>query len=250
MKLFKKEQPFKERLIQILNIVKNHHSKLNLIKYRLKSREKILFERLSQTNKSELAKILANEIAEIRKLESNLEGILLSLESFMLRAETVLQLDEFTRAISPIPRMIYSIKEEASKISPYLSNEMEELMNNIENLKIYYPEGSFNIAINEEVESILKEAAEIATKKIDTNLPEIPVSTADKKPIRLLEAEGYGVSEKREFNPLEDKVLRYIIENSGRINLKKCSEDLGIEEAKLSNIIEDLIKQGRLQRIR
>ena len=259
MKIFKREPSLKEKLSNVLALVKNHHSRLLFIKQKLKSRESILFEKLKLTHQNEMAKILANEIAEIRRLQNNIDNIILALESFILRAETILSLDEFAKAISPIPRVITSIKEEASKVSPILSSEMDELVNNIENLKIYYPENNvYEISMNEEAEAILKEAAEIASSNIAKKLPEIPLANQEKKltSLRLMEAEGYGTEyaamkhNSSEVTSLEDKLLRYVIENKGKIDLKRCSEELGVSQSKLNQVIDDLIKQGKLQRIK
>ncbi|SRR5579885_3273863 len=255
MKFFKREPALREKLGNILSTVKIHHSRLLLIKQRLVARERTLFEKLQLTRNNEMSKILANEIAEIRKLQGNIDNIIVALESFILRAETILSLDEFTQAITPIPRMITSIKEDASKISPYLSGEIEELFNSIDNLRVYYPENNnIEVTMTEEAEAILKEAAEMASSNVARKLPEIPLASQEKKVSHaaLLEAEGYGnvKTQGRELNPLEDKLIRYILENRGRIDLKRCSEELGIPQTNLNKLLDDLIKQGKLQRLK
>jgi len=255
MKLFKREQALREKLNNVLSLVRNHHSRLLYIKQRLKAREQILFEKLKLSNNNDFSKILANEIAEIRKLQSNLENLILALESFILRTETLLTLDEFAQAMNPIPRMISSIKDEASKVSPYLGKEIQELMDNIENIRVYYPESNIlEISLSEEAEAILREAAEFASNNVAKKLPEIPLASQDKKVTHeeLLEAEGYGIvkSSMREINPFEDKLMRYIIEHKGKIDIKKCSEELGISQTQLNKLLDDLIRQGKIQRLK
>ncbi len=254
MRLFKKEQALKDKLSGVLTIVKNQFSRLQLIKYKLREREKLLLEKLSHTNNKNVATVLANEISAIRKLYTNLDNILVALESFILRTETILSLDEFTKMISPIPKVLSSIREDVNKISPILAGEMEELMNSLESLRVYYPESdSFALATLEDAEVVLKEAAEAASKKVATSIPEIPLSRHDKKlsDQPMLEAEGYGTIQLSSSDSLlEDKLIRYIIEKNGKIDLKRCSEELGISQSKLNQVIEDLIKQGRIQRVK
>lgn len=254
MRLLRREQALKDKLLSILDTIKNQYVKLTLIKHRLKAKEKLLMDRLPQINNKDLAVAVANEIADIRKLYASLENILVALESFMLRAETVITINEFTKVISPISKMLSSIREDANKLSPLLASEMEELMNSLENLKVNYKENEiFTPLTLEDTELILKEAAEVASKKVITSIPEIPLSKHDKKlsDQPMMEAEGYGtVSLNYSDSLLEDKLMRYIIEKNGKIDLKKCSEELGVTQSKLSQVIEDLIRQGKIQKIK
>jgi division protein CdvB (Snf7/Vps24/ESCRT-III family) len=265
MSFLKRSSSLKDKLQNAFINLKNYYNKINLIKYKLNQREKELFEKVvkaKQYNKNDIAAIIANEIAEIRKLQKNLEGISLSIEQLMLRIETIMHMEEFTGAVAATKSLIQSIREKVSNLSPELGIALDELSNGLEGLNLTYPEENIvNTSLSDDAESILKEAAKEASKAEAIELPEIPLYQ-DKRPVRVMEAEGYGrvqdipvaqkvsMPVKDEMLSKEEKVLRYIIENKGKIDLNKCSLDLGISTFEIQSILTSLSKQGKIEILR
>lgn len=266
MSFFKRNTSVKDKLQNVFSNLKAYHNKIFLIKSRLQAREKELFEKVvkaKQYKKEELASIFANEVAEIRKLQKNLEAVSLAIEQVVLRIETLMQIEEFTGAISATKSLIQSIKDKVGQLSPELGVALEELANSMEGIDLNYPEYDvFKTGINEEAEAVMKEAAAEAAKAEAIQLPEIPLYE-DKRPVRLLEAEGYSKPQEipilqtaeissRESNVTskEEVLLRYIIENKGKIDLNKCSKDLGMSSSEIKSLLDNLNKRGKIEIIR
>ena len=266
MSFLKRNVSLKDKLQNIFSSLRSYHNKIALIKNKLQLRERELFDKVikaKQYNKEDLAVIFANEVAEIRKLQKNLEGVSLAIEQLILRIETLMQIEEFTGAIAATKSLVQSIKDKVSQLSPELGAALEELSNNIEGINLNYPEYDiFKTGLNEEAESVLKEAAREAAKAKEIELPEIPLYQ-DKRPVRMLEAEGYSKSQEipvlqtaeissREINvsTKEERLLRYIMENKGKIDINKCSKELGMSSFEIKSLLDSLSKQGKIEIVR
>jgi Conserved protein implicated in secretion len=258
MNVLKKSTSLKEKIITTLDLLKRYHSKLLNLKNKLKFREKDLFEKTvlaKQTGKDELALVFANEISQIRKLQNNLEFLLIHIEQLILRLETTIQLGEFLNLVTNSKQLISTVQKDVRSISPELANVLDDLYKDFEIVNSsYYPKNEFNFAVtSDEVEQIINEASEVASKRIK-NIGENIGTLREKVPSKYLEeleAEEYGdigLSKSNKFDKnFEDKLLRYIIENQGKINLKECAEKLGMAQDDIKEALINLSKQGKIQ---
>jgi division protein CdvB (Snf7/Vps24/ESCRT-III family) len=259
MNISKKSFGIKEKIITALDLLRKYHSKLSNLKNRLKFREKELFEKTiiaKQTGKEDLALIFANEISHVRKLQNNLDSLLIHLEQLIIRLQTTIELGEFIKLVTDSKSLINLVQKDVKNISPELANILDDLSEGIEivNTNYYYPESEFNVeSMSDEVEQIINEAAKEASKRIKTITENLPAAK-EKLPAKyseILEAEGYGDVEvliSNKFNKnLEDKLLRYIVENQGKISLKQCAEKFGVAKEDIREALINLSKQGKIQ---
>jgi division protein CdvB (Snf7/Vps24/ESCRT-III family) len=259
MSISKRSSGIKEKIITALDLLGKYHNKLSNLKNRLKIREKELFEKTiiaKQTGKEDLALIFANEISNIRKLQNNLDSLLIHLEQLIIRLQTTIELGEFITLVANSRSLINSVQKDVKQISPELASILDDLSKGIEivNTNYYSPETEFNVAsASDEVEQIINEAAKEASKRIKTIAENLSTSK-EKLPAKyseILEAEGYGDVEilvTNKFNKnLEDKLLRYIVENQGKISLKQCAEKFGVAKEDIREALINLSKQGKIQ---
>ena len=91
------------------------HNKLEQASYRLKERDKILFQTcvgaLKGKNKDRAA-ICANEIAEVRKLINFLFNVELAIERVILRLETIKELSEIVIDLKPALKLLQNVSQE------------------------------------------------------------------------------------------------------------------------------------------
>jgi len=257
MNILKRSLSIKEKIITALDLLKKYHSRLLNLKTKLKHREKELFEKTilaKQTGKEDLALIFANEVSHIRKLQNSLELLLIHLEQLIIRLQTTIELGEFIQLLATSRSLINSVQKYVKNISPELASVLDDISKEIEIVNTnYYPESEFNFAsTSDEVDQIINEAAKEAAKRIKSITENIP-AFKEKLPIKyseILEAEGYGevtLNSDRFNKNLEDKLLRYIIENQGKISLKECAEKFGVAKEDIREALINLSKQGKIQ---
>lgn len=262
-----KEVSLKEKLKNVFLSLKNTYTKLVLIRSKLRNRERDLFEKTveaKQMNKNEVASVFANEIAEIRKLQRSVEILSLMIEQLMIRIETIIEVGELTYLLISSRSLINYVKNDIKYVSPELGQALDELSKNIEGINITYPEVNIlSPTPVEEAETVLKEAEKEVMRRMSEKIPEIPISVEEKKLAKekIPEVEGYGVEEipetkkekiqvieeKQKAISFEEKLLNYIIENKGRINLRDCAEKFGVTVEEVNKTLENLTKQGKIQ---
>lgn len=132
------------------------------------------------------AKVLANELAEIRKVEKMLLQAQLALESVSLRLNTVTELGDLITVLSPVSNVLGSVREGMSNVFPEADREMDnigDMLNDIissTNQKVDLPT---NVGkVDEEAEKILQEAELAAEKRLKARLPDVesPISARNK----------------------------------------------------------------------
>src|SRR4030067_2179785 len=106
-------------------------NKLEQASYRLKERDKILFESCMgalRRNNKEKAAICANELSEIRKLVKFLYNVQLAIERVVLRLETIKELSEIVVDLKPALKLIQDVSHDLFQVLPDVSTEL----NNVE----------------------------------------------------------------------------------------------------------------------
>ena len=137
------------------------------------------------------AKMLANELAEIRKVEKMLLQAQLSLESVSLRLNTVSELGDLVTVLSPVANVFGSVREGLSTVFPEADREMGNIGNLLSdilsstNQNIDLPT---NVGkVDAEAEKILQEAELTAEKRLRARLPDVG-STISAKPRTALDS--------------------------------------------------------------
>jgi division protein CdvB (Snf7/Vps24/ESCRT-III family) len=161
----------------------------------LQKRDETLFAgivKAYQTHDMTRASVLANELAEMRKIEKAIMYSRLALEQTVLRLRTVVDFGDAVSSLAPTMNVLRSVRTGLTDILPAAEKELGEIGDILQGVITDSKQGDeFNInveAANEDSQKILQEAATAVEKKISKELPEIPrMVTADEN--RQAEAE-------------------------------------------------------------
>jgi len=260
MSFLKKEKNEKDILNSFFNNIKFYYQKLLQLNEKAKNREKLLLNKVitaKKFNKEDLALIYAKEVVEVRRFQQSLEQIALILEQAIIRIETLKEIGTFNLILHSLKSLFNEIKN-VKNVSPEAMKIFQDFFNNFEEIKITTPLPDVDIneyynVSNEEIDEILKEASEEAKKRITLRFPDMPTSyeSISSSKFTELEAEGYTNSiinsKEDKILSLEDKVLKYIIDNKGKVNIRDCSEKLGISLNEVNQALANLVKYGKIK---
>jgi len=167
-----------------MQTLKIQHNKLEQASFRLKERDRILFQTcihaLNNKNK-ERAAICANELAEVRKLIKFLYNVELAIERVILRLETIKELSDIVFDLKPALKLLQSVSQQLFEVLPDVSSELSKV-NEAINETLY----STKITVDESIipvnrktpegEEIIKEVSGFLERKLAEELPEPPAT--------------------------------------------------------------------------
>jgi len=176
--------PLRETAVRSIHVLRVEHNKLEQASYRLKERDKILFQTcvgaLKAKNKDRAA-ICANEIAEIRKLINFLFNVELAIERVILRLETIKELSEIVIDLKPALKLLQHVSQELFQFLPDVSSELSKVNDTISetlySTKITADESV--IPVNRKTpggEEVLSEVSSFLEQRISRDLPEPPAA--------------------------------------------------------------------------
>jgi division protein CdvB (Snf7/Vps24/ESCRT-III family) len=191
--------PLREIAGKSILTLRVQQNKLEQAGYRLKERDKILFESCMgalKHNNKEKAAICANEISEIRKLIKFLYNVQLAIERVVLRLETIRELSEIVVDLKPALRLLQDVSHDLFQVLPDVSSELNNVNTTISET-LYATKITTDpsvIPVDKKTaggEEILKEVSTFIEQKLVENLPEPPSTTAPAakaKPVKELVA--------------------------------------------------------------
>ncbi len=179
-----------EIVIKSVQTLKVQRNKIQQASYRLKERDRILFQTcisaLNRKNK-ERAAMCANEVAEVRKLIQFLYNVELAVERVILRLETIKELSDIVTDLKPALRLLQNVSQELFNVLPDVSTELSQVNETISetlySTKIRTDESI--IQVNRKTpggEEILKEVTNVLERTISEKLPEPPAAPKISQP--------------------------------------------------------------------
>jgi division protein CdvB (Snf7/Vps24/ESCRT-III family) len=181
--------PLRDIAAKSILTLRVQQNKLEQAGYRLKERDKVLFESCMgalKRNNKEKAAICANEISEIRKLIRFLYSVQLAIERVILRLETIRELSEIVVDLKPALKLLQNVSQDLFQVLPDVSNELNNVNSTISETlyatKIRTDESV--IPVNKKTaggEEILKEVSNFIEQKLVEDLREPPTSVAPEK---------------------------------------------------------------------
>ena len=184
--------PVQELATKSIYTLKIQQNKLEQASYRLKERDKILFETCMgalRKNNKERASVCANELAEVRKLLKFLYNVQLAIERVVLRLETIRELSEIVVDLKPALKLLQGVSQELFQVLPDVSAELNSVQSTICET-LYATKVTSNadevIQVGTKTqggEEILKEVSHFLEQKIAETLPE-PPATAPKAEVK------------------------------------------------------------------
>ena len=178
------QPPLRNRVETTQRAMQTLISRLDQKQSRLKSHDTALFDKVveaTQKHDKNRAAAFANELAELRKITSNVTQMKLVLEQINLRMGTVQDFGDIVTSITPIASVIKGMRSSMSGILPEASSEMSEIGEMMNGL--IADAGQFGgsspliESSSAETNSILAEAAAVAEVNDEEKFPSPSSST-------------------------------------------------------------------------
>lgn len=184
----KNPSPIRDVATKSISTLKVQQSKLDQASYRLKERDRILFESCMgalKKNNKEKAAICATELAEVRRLVKFLYSVQLAIERVILRLETIRELSDIVVDLKPALKLLQNVSSELFQVLPDVSSELNTVNDTIQETlhatKLSNDETMIPVGQKTEGgEEILKEVSSFIEQKIAETLPEPPVTSTVK----------------------------------------------------------------------
>jgi len=174
-----KEEPLKPRVEGATRQLSTPISKLDSVLQQLDQKDAKLFARIVEAKQNQnisQAKILANELVELRKHKKIIGNMKISIEQVKMRLTTVNELGDVMYALGPAMSAMKQIGPALSKFIPEADAEFSAMGDALGGLMSNTFEGSFegSFESNEETELILEEASAVAGNQIGEKFPTVP----------------------------------------------------------------------------
>ncbi len=250
--------PIREVANKSITTLKVQQNKLEQASFRLKERDRVLFETcmgaLKKKNR-EKAAICATELAEVRKLVKFLYNVQLAIERVIMRLETIKELGDIVSDLKPALQLLQNVSQELFQVLPDVSSELNTVADTVQETlhaaKITTDEDLIPVGKKTEGgEEILKEVTCFMQQKIADSLPEPPIAAPvkevkEKTPIKELVALtatssqmiGHKTTEETGFDP-SNSVFSYKKHEIKEFSLKvqnPALEDVLLEYVRKTN---------------
>jgi division protein CdvB (Snf7/Vps24/ESCRT-III family) len=188
-KIVRRSKPLKPQISRVLTRLESQNERLGSFVERYDSRDRELFEKVVQAHQrhnENNAKVLANELSEIRKQRNVLLHSRLALENVCLRLRTVYEYGNTASTITGVAQTIGNLKNGISSIMPDIGNELFNVENILGDIVMDIG-GTVNATYNftptsEDAHKILEEAAIVAESRTKESLPS-PTNLQEKSSI-------------------------------------------------------------------
>ncbi len=158
--------------------------KLDTMLSSLQGRDAKLFQRIvtaTQNHDNQTAKVLGNELAEVRKVTKILSSARIALEQIELRLSTVSDLGDTIVTIMPTMGLMRNLKSSLGKVMPGAQQEIGQMAEMLGGFmtESFSGDAAFGMdtTTNAESESILNEAAAVAASSVGQMFPSVPTNT-------------------------------------------------------------------------
>lgn len=169
-----------EKISEISTKLRIQQEKLNRRSQAMSYRGRELFNmvvKAKQEGDTGRANILAGELAQLRKMLGAVMKSQLSLESVVLRLDTVKEFGEIRTVLGPARSAIMGVQGEISGVVPEVSRGLNEIQYTLDDLTVEVGAATGHVVeygpADSEAAKILKEASEIAAQRMKTILPDI-----------------------------------------------------------------------------
>ncbi|UXD21092.1 hypothetical protein IPA_00070 [Ignicoccus pacificus DSM 13166] len=182
-----KEEPLKKKVYKAKYQLRKQIDKIGFMINKLKERDEHLFNKLVDAliNHDQLrSKMLAAEIAEIRKLAKTLMITQVALERVEYRLDLFLTIGETASTLAPVVPVINMLRTQLMKEIPEigieLSNIHEELEDVINSMN-FYGAVDGDVVLSSEARKIMEEAKAIAEQQMKEEFPNVNVGIQNTK---------------------------------------------------------------------
>jgi division protein CdvB (Snf7/Vps24/ESCRT-III family) len=184
----KPQDPLKPRIEEAHNKLQMQVSKLENISSKLQEKDRLIFNRVVnslQNHDSHYAKILSNELSQVRKMTRMVDSAKIAFEQIQLRLNTMTELGDVVVTLSPAMSVIKGIQGGLASMMPQADQsfgQISDLLGNIMSesgqltaTAAAAPEIT-NTGLNEEAMKILEEASSMIEENTKSKFPDLPFS--------------------------------------------------------------------------
>jgi division protein CdvB (Snf7/Vps24/ESCRT-III family) len=251
--------PVREVASKSIYTLRIQQNKLEQASYRLKERDRILFESCTgalKRNNKERAAMCANEIAEVRKLLKFLYSVQLAIERVVLRLETLKELSDIVIDLKPALKLLQNVSSDLFQVLPDVSSELNNVNETIRETlcatKISADESLIPVGKKTEAgEEVLNEVSSFLERKLSETLPEPPAAVAAEEkaaPIRELVALSASSSQVVGRKTTEETGLDFSTEASKTLFSYKKSEikeiSLTVEKPSIEDMLLEYVRKS------
>jgi division protein CdvB (Snf7/Vps24/ESCRT-III family) len=251
--------PVREVASKSIYTLRIQQNKLEQASYRLKERDRILFESCTgalKRNNKERAAMCANEIAEVRKLLKFLYSVQLAIERVVLRLETLKELSDIVIDLKPALKLLQNVSSDLFQVLPDVSSELNNVNDTIRETlyatRISADESLIPVGKKTAAgEEVLSEVSSFLEKKLSETLPEPPEAIAAEKkaaPIRELVALSASSSQVVGRKTTEETGLDFSTEASKTLFSYKKSEikeiSLTVEKPSIEDMLLEYVRKS------
>src|SRR5918992_2063706 len=126
----KSTAPLKPKIEDAQKKLQLQISKLDGISNKMQEKDHLIFKRIvyaMQNHDSQYAKVLSNELTQIRKMNKMVSSAKLAMEQIQLRLSTITELGDVVVTLSPAMAVMKSVRSGLTGLMPQVDNGMEEL---------------------------------------------------------------------------------------------------------------------------
>lgn len=191
--VIKPKGALKPRIEMAVKNLRGQITKLDGMLTKLRQRDEKIFQRIitaTQKHDVHTSKVLANELAEVRKVSKMLGNCRMALEQIELRLTTFHDLGDTVVTIAPTIGLMKNLRSSLGKFMPEADRElgvMTDMLNGLM-MESFSGDSAFGMdqSTNEESERILEEASAVAEASIGDKFPSMPASTQTATSTRYL----------------------------------------------------------------
>lgn len=177
--------PLKPRIETAVNKLQLQNSKLDAMITKLNERDASLFRRVvdaMQRHDAESAKVLSNELAEVRKISRTLGQAKMALEQVSMRLSTIHDMGDAMVALGPAMASIKGLTPSLGRFVPGADSEISNMQGLLGNLMTESLQSNgigieINTGSGADIDQIMMEASAVAEQKVNDKFPSIPSSS-------------------------------------------------------------------------
>jgi division protein CdvB (Snf7/Vps24/ESCRT-III family) len=151
---------------------------------KINERDVSLFKRVvdsMQRHDSDTARILSNELGEVRKISRTLGQSKMALEQVSLRLTSIHDMGDAMAALGPAMASVKSLKTSLGRFVPGADTEINNLQSLLNNIMVesIHENGTgvdINTGSGSDIDQILMEASAVAEQRVNDKFPSIPTS--------------------------------------------------------------------------
>jgi len=181
----KSSAPLKPKIEEAQKKLHLQISKLDGISNKMQEKDHLIFKRIvyaMQNHDSQYAKVLSNELSQIRKMNKMVNSAKLAMEQIQLRLSTITELGDVVVTLSPAMSVIKGIQGGLTSMMPEADNslgQISDLLSTIMNDSSQIPNSEIpgTAMISDDSMKILDEASMIVEQSMKDKFPDLPSSS-------------------------------------------------------------------------